>query len=82
VHGKAVTQCLHTPRMDGLRALLPRPIRQEVEADAARYRQLLRQLFSAVGSLLVVVDLIDDALRILTQWPEQVWYLQKYVSAL
>lgn len=43
------------------------------------YSQPLRPHLPAIGRFLIVVTFLEDALRILTQWSDQLWYLQKYV---
>ena len=43
------------------------------------YSQPLRPHLPAIGRFLIVVTFLEDALRILTQWSDQNWYLQKCV---
>lgn len=43
------------------------------------YSQPLRPHLPAIGRFLIVVTFLEDALRILTQWSDQLWYLQRYV---
>lgn len=46
------------------------------------YSQPLKPHLPAIGRFLIVVTFMEDALRILTQWSDQNWYLQKYVSPI
>lgn len=41
--------------------------------------QPLKPHLPAIGRFLIVVTFLEDALRIMTQWSDQVWYLQKSV---
>jgi len=34
-----------------------------------------------MAKFLIVVTFLEDALRIITQWGDQLWYLQKWVSS-
>ena len=59
---------------------------QKIRAYAAKvedwvdiYSQPLRPHLPAIGRFLIVVTFLEDALRILTQWSDQNWYLQKCV---
>ncbi|TIA84322.1 hypothetical protein E3P77_00060 [Wallemia ichthyophaga] len=42
------------------------------------YTQGLKPYLPAFGRFLIVVTFIEDALRILTQWKDQMWYLQRH----
>jgi len=42
----------------------------------------LKPYLPAIGRFLIVVTFLEDALRILTQWSDQIWYLQQYVSTI
>lgn len=44
------------------------------------YSQPLRPHLPAIGRFLIVITFLEDALRIVTQWGDQIWYLQKWVS--
>ncbi|KAF8311337.1 SURF4-domain-containing protein [Clavulina sp. PMI_390] len=44
------------------------------------YSQPLRPHLPAIGRFLIVVTFLEDALRILTQWSDQLWYLQRHRS--
>lgn len=48
-----------------------------VWADA----QPIRPYVPAMAKFLIVVTFLEDALRIITQWGDQLWYLQKWVSS-
>lgn len=39
--------------------------------------QPLRPYLPALGRFLIVVTFLEDALRIVSQWGDQLWYLQK-----
>lgn len=39
--------------------------------------QPLKPHLPAIGRFLIVVTFLEDALRITTQWNDQIWYLQK-----
>jgi hypothetical protein len=59
---------------------------QKIRAYAAKvedwvdiYSQPLRPHLPAIGRFLIVVTFLEDALRIVTQWGDQNWYLQKCV---
>lgn len=43
------------------------------------YSQPLRPHLPAIGRFLIVITFLEDSLRIITQWTDQLWYLQKYV---
>jgi len=42
------------------------------------YSQPLKPHLPAIGRFLIVVTFLEDALRILTQWGDQLWYLQQH----
>ncbi|ORY30389.1 ER to Golgi transport-related protein [Naematelia encephala] len=42
------------------------------------YTQPIRPYVPALARFLIVVTFLEDALRILTQWGDQLWYLQKH----
>jgi hypothetical protein len=50
-----------------------------VEDNVEIYSQPLKPHLPAIGRFLIVVTFLEDALRILTQWSDQTWYLQKWV---
>jgi ER-derived vesicles protein len=56
-----------------------RAISSQVEDYIDIYSQPLRPHLPAIGRFLIVVTFLEDALRIITQWGDQVWYLQKCV---
>ena len=39
--------------------------------------QPLRPHLPAIGRFLIIVTFIEDAMRIMSQWGDQIWYLQK-----
>ena len=39
--------------------------------------QPLKPYLPAIGRFLIVVTFLEDALRILSQWGDQLWYLQQ-----
>lgn len=39
--------------------------------------QPLRPYLPSIGRFLIVVTFLEDALRIVTQWSDQIWYLQR-----
>ncbi len=41
------------------------------------YSQPLRPYLPAIGRFLIVITFLEDALRIVSQWSDQIWYLQK-----
>lgn len=51
-----------------------------IEDNVEIYSQPLKPHLPAIGRFLIVVTFLEDALRILTQWGDQIWYLQQYVS--
>ena len=56
-----------------------RQVAGKIEDMADIYSQPLRPHLASIGRFLIVVTFLEDALRIMTQWGDQVWYLQKYV---
>lgn len=72
------------PASAGFRAANPddpldkvRHIGKQVEDTVEIYAQPLKPHLPAVGRFLIVVTFIEDSIRILTQWSDQLWYLQK-----
>lgn len=51
----------------------------QVEDYVEIYSQPLKPHLPAIGRFLIVVTFLEDALRITTQWSDQIWYLQKCV---
>jgi hypothetical protein len=75
------------PSATGYRAANPEnPIEQlqyyakQIEDYVEIYSQPLRPYLPAIGRFLIIVTFLEDSLRIVTQWGDQLWYLQKYVS--
>ena len=54
----------------------------KVEDMVEVYSRPLKPHLPALGRFLIVVTFIEDAFRIVTQWSDQNWYLQKCVPAL
>ena len=48
-----------------------------VEDNVEIYSQPLKPHLPTIGRFLIVVTFLEDALRILTQWGDQIWYLQQ-----
>jgi hypothetical protein len=55
---------------------------KQVEDNAEIITQPLRPHLPAIGRFLIVVTFLEDALRIMTQWSDQIWYLQQCVLFL
>lgn len=53
---------------------------KQVEDAIEVYSQPFRPHLPAIGRFLIVVTFYEDALRIVTQWSDQLWYLQTCVS--
>ena len=51
------------------------------EENVDIYAQPLKPHLPAIGRFLIVITFLEDSLRILSQWSDQLWYLQKYVPA-
>lgn len=49
-----------------------------VEDNVEIFAQPLKPHLPALGRFLIVVTFLEDALRIMTQWSDQTWYLQQY----
>lgn len=54
-----------------------REVAGKIEDVVDIYSQPLRPHLASIGRFLIVVTFLEDALRIMTQWGDQVWYLQK-----
>ena len=48
-----------------------------VEDQIDIYSQPLKPHLPTLGRFLIVVTFLEDAWRIMTQWSDQLWYLQK-----
>jgi uncharacterized membrane protein YphA (DoxX/SURF4 family) len=75
------------PSATGYRAANPddplekvRAFAQTVEDHIDIYTQPLKPHLPAIGRFLIVVTFLEDALRIITQWSDQTWYLQRHRS--
>jgi hypothetical protein len=53
-----------------------RAISKQIEDYVEIYSQPLKPHLPAIGRFLIVVTFLEDALRIVTQWSDQIWYLQ------
>lgn len=49
----------------------------KVEDLMESYSQPIKPWVPAIARFLIVVTFLEDALRIVTQWGDQLWYLQK-----
>jgi len=72
------------PSSSGFRAANPddplekiRDFGKQIEDNVEIYAQPMKPHLPAVGRFLIVVTFIEDSIRILTQWSDQLWYLQK-----
>lgn len=75
------------PSSTGYRAANPddprekiRALAKQVEDNVEIWSQPLKPHLPAIGRFLIVVTFLEDALRILTQWSDQLWYLQRCVA--
>jgi len=55
---------------------------KQIEDYVEIYSQPLRPHLPALGRFLIIVTFLEDSLRIVTQWSDQLWYLHKYVYSL
>ncbi|PCH44882.1 SURF4-domain-containing protein [Wolfiporia cocos MD-104 SS10] len=55
-----------------------RAFAQTVEDNVEIYTQPLKPHLPAIGRFLIVVTFLEDSLRIITQWSDQLWYLQRH----
>ncbi|EKM75623.1 hypothetical protein AGABI1DRAFT_87677 [Agaricus bisporus var. burnettii JB137-S8] len=55
-----------------------RAVGKQVEDNIEIYSQPLKPHLPAIGRFLIVVTFLEDALRIVTQWSDQLWYLQQH----
>ncbi|TEB31873.1 SURF4-domain-containing protein [Coprinellus micaceus] len=53
-------------------------IAKQIEDYVEIYSQPLKPHLPTIGRFLIVVTFLEDALRILTQWGDQIWYLQNH----
>lgn len=54
-----------------------RSVTNKVEEMMESYAQPIKPWVPAIARFLIVVTFLEDALRIITQWGDQLWYLQK-----
>jgi ER-derived vesicles protein len=50
---------------------------KQIEDTIEIYAQPLKPHLPTIGRFLIVVTFLEDSLRIMTQWSDQLWYLQK-----
>ncbi|KAI0945511.1 hypothetical protein AcW1_001719 [Taiwanofungus camphoratus] len=55
-----------------------RAFSKTVEDNVEIYSQPLKPHLPAIGRFLIVVTFLEDSLRIITQWSDQLWYLQRH----
>ncbi|KAG7097583.1 hypothetical protein E1B28_004920 [Marasmius oreades] len=55
-----------------------RALGKQVEDHVEIYSQPLKPHLPAIGRFLIVVTFMEDALRIMTQWGDQIWYMQNH----
>jgi hypothetical protein len=72
------------PSSTGYRAANPddpleklRAFAKQVEDAVEIQTQPLKPHLPAIGRFLIIITFLEDALRILTQWGDQVWYLSR-----
>jgi hypothetical protein len=58
-----------------------RAVAKKIEDDVEIYSQPLKPYLPAIGRFLIIVTFLEDALRIITQWSDQLWYLQRCVRS-
>lgn len=56
-----------------------RTFASQVEDYIEIYSQPLKPHLPAIGRFLIVVTFLEDAWRIMTQWSDQLWYLERFV---
>lgn len=55
---------------------------RQIEDNVDIWTQPLKPYLPAIARFLIVVTFLEDSLRIVTQWSDQLWYLQRCVHAL
>ncbi|GJE93756.1 SURF4-domain-containing protein [Phanerochaete sordida] len=55
-----------------------RTFARTVEDNVDIYTQPLKPHLPAIGRFLIVVTFLEDSLRIISQWGDQLWYLQRH----
>jgi len=55
-----------------------RAFARTVEDNIDIYTQPLKPHLPAIGRFLIIVTFLEDSLRIITQWNDQLWYLQRH----
>ena len=56
-----------------------RAFASKVEDNIEIYSQPFKPHMPAIGRFLIVVTFLEDSLRIVSQWGDQLWYLQRFV---
>jgi ER-derived vesicles protein len=56
-----------------------RAFASQVEDSVEIHSQPLKPHLPAIGRFLIVVTFLEDSWRIMTQWSDQLWYLQRSV---
>lgn len=59
-----------------------RAVGKQVEDAIEVYSQPLKPYLPSIGRFLIVATFYEDGLRIVTQWSDQLWYLEKLVFFL
>lgn len=55
-----------------------RALNKQIEDKVDIFSQPLRPHLPAIGRFLIVVTFLEDSIRIMSQWGDQIWYLQQY----
>ncbi|KAI0084719.1 SURF4-domain-containing protein [Irpex rosettiformis] len=55
-----------------------RVLAKQVEDNVDIWTQPLKPYLPAIARFLIVVTFLEDSLRIVTQWSDQLWYLQRH----
>ncbi|TXT07244.1 hypothetical protein VHUM_03414 [Vanrija humicola] len=66
------------PRSDNEIVAKIQEVSSTIEDAIEQYTQPIRPYIPALARFLIVVTFLEDALRILTQWSDQLWYIQKH----
>lgn len=59
-----------------------RTFARQVEDNVEIYAQPLKPHLPTIGRFLIVATFYEDSWRIVTQWGDQLWYLQRCVCRL
>lgn len=55
-----------------------RALNKQIEDKVDIFSQPLRPHLPAIGRFLIVVTFLEDSIRIMSQWGDQIWYLQQH----